>query len=393
MVPSLRTTAGGDHAGRGAAGEPSRIVVAAMATAAVVVAPFVEPAPWPYVAGLVLPVVAFLCWAVRGVHPLLLTALVAGPTLVSQLSSALEPALFLMSMLALALAGWEEPTPLVVGCVAVAVATPVAAVALRPEAGTAWSMWILGTVLPAAMGWSFHRQERLAAQLERARADLAEATAAEERRRIARDVHDLVGHGLAAMLLQVTSARHVLRRDPDAAEEALASAEAVGRRSMQDLRRTVAALRDGDDALAPPPPDLAQVPVLIESARTTGVDVRLATTAGDVAAIEVGSLVGLAAYRIVQESVANATRHAPRATTTVAVGVDAAAGVLGVRVDTAGPLEPDDGEVGRARFGLCGMRERAEGVGGTFAAGPTPDGWRVEAALPLAVTGAGGSAP
>ena len=89
-----------------------------------------------------------------------------------------------------------------------------------------------------------------------------------ERRRIARDVHDFVGHGLAAVMLQVTSARHVLRRDVAAAEDALRSAEEVGRRSMQELRRTVALLRrDDETGVAPPLPSVAEIPGLVEEAR------------------------------------------------------------------------------------------------------------------------------
>ena len=96
-------------------------------------------------------------------------------------------------------------------------------------------IWILGIVFPWAMGRGAARQSHLATQLDASRHELAQQ-ALLERRRIARDVHDLVGHGLAAVMLQITGARHVLRRDPAAAEEALRTAEDVGRRSMQELR-------------------------------------------------------------------------------------------------------------------------------------------------------------
>ena len=110
-------------------------------------------------------------------------------------------------------------------------------------------------MFPWVIGRAVARQLQLAAQLDATRRELAEQALLAERRRIARDVHDLLGHGLAAVMLQVTSARHVLRRDPAAAEEALRSAEDLGRRSMQELRRTVALLRsDEDRAVAPPAP-------------------------------------------------------------------------------------------------------------------------------------------
>ena len=104
---------------------------------------------------------------------------------------------------------------------------------IQDPAELAVGIWILGVTFPWMIGRAVARQLQLAAQLDAARRELARQAVLTERRRIARDVHDLVGHGLAAVMLQVTSARHVLRRDPAAAEEALRSAEEVGRRSMQ----------------------------------------------------------------------------------------------------------------------------------------------------------------
>jgi signal transduction histidine kinase len=232
---------------------------------------------------------------------------------------------------------------------------------------------------------------QLAAALEATRRELAEQAMLEERRRIARDVHDFVGHGLAAVMLQVTSARHVLRRDPDAAEEALRAAEDVGRRSMRELRRTVALLRSDDDdgAVAPPVPVPTglEIPELVEEARAGGLDVGLHVD-GDLASVEPG--VGLALHRIAQEALANAARHAPHARTviTVAVGDDEVTLVA----DTAGPVTPvappPKAEAGRRSYGVVGMRERASALGGELTAGPTVDGWRVSCRLPLRVVDA-----
>jgi signal transduction histidine kinase len=201
-----------------------------------------------------------------------------------------------------------------------------------------------------------------------------------ERRRIARDVHDFVGHGLAAVMLQITSARHVLRRDPAAAEEALESAEEVGRRSMQELRRTVALLRSDDEAaVAPPLPSTSEIPALVDHARAGGLAVELSTR-GDLSLITPS--VGVALYRISQEALANAAQHAPRARTDL--GIEVAEGRACLVAETTGPTTTAPSrESRRARYGLVGMRERATALGGDFSAGPTPEGWRVRCRLPL----------
>ena len=136
--------------------------------------------------------------------------------------------MFLVAVAAVIVARSEGP-PWRIGAVCLAlVASPAVIVALQPSGNRiAWGIWVIGIAFSAVIGRGMYRQERLSDELEAARLQLAVQAQAEERRRIARDVHDLVGHGLAAVLMQVTSARHVLRRDTDAAEEALAAAEAA----------------------------------------------------------------------------------------------------------------------------------------------------------------------
>jgi signal transduction histidine kinase len=238
----------------------------------------------------------------------------------------------------------------------------------------------LGIALPWVIGRAVARQGQLAAQLDATRRELAQQALLAERRRIARDVHDLVGHGLAAVMIQVTSARHVLRRDPAAAEEALLSAEGVGRRSMQELRRTVALLRSDDEAgVAPPLPSAREIPALVDHARAGGLAAELRMR-GDLSRI--APSVGVAVYRIAQEALANAARHAPHAHTVV--GLELADGRVRLVAETTGPaVRGPAGEPERPRYGLIGMRERATALGGEFAAGPTPDGWRVSCSLPL----------
>jgi signal transduction histidine kinase len=204
-----------------------------------------------------------------------------------------------------------------------------------------------------------------------------------ERRGISRDVHDLVGYGLAAVMLQVTSARHVLRRDPASAEEALLEAEAIGRRSMGDLRRTLTALRsDNEAAVAGPPPPVREIPALVEQARATGLAVELEAL-GD--PLPIAQSVGAALYRVAQESIANAARHAPQATT--ALQLEVADGQVVLVAETKGPLETATVEQPeRPRYGLVGMRERATALGGDLDAGPTADGWMVRCRLPTGAT-------
>jgi signal transduction histidine kinase len=182
------------------------------------------------------------------------------------------------------------------------------------------------------------------------------------------------------VMLQVTSARHVLRRDPDAAEEALRSAEDVGRRSMQELRRTVGLLRSDDEpGVLPPVPAATDIPALVDQARAGGLAAELRIR-GDLSTIEPS--VGVALYRIVQEALANAARHAPHARTTV--GIELAERHVALVADTAGPLaDAPPNESGRPRYGLVGMRERAAALGGELTAGRTPDGWRLSCRLPL----------
>jgi signal transduction histidine kinase len=241
-------------------------------------------------------------------------------------------------------------------------------------------IWVVAIAFIWVVGRAVARQERLVVELEGTRRQLAQQALLAERRRIARDVHDFVGHGLAAVMLQVTSARHVLRRDPDAAEEALRSAEEVGRLSMQELRRTVTVLRsEAETGVAAPAPTASEIPALVDQARAGGLAVELHTR-GDLSRISPS--VGLALYRIVQEALANAARHAPRARTML--GLELANGRVALLAETSGPVAVmSASERERPHYGLIGMRERATALGGNLDAGPTRDGWRVRCELPV----------
>lgn len=336
------------------------------AGAAVVYAAVTDPAHPARVAALAAAAGSLAVWAVRPRLPAAaLTVGVLAAVVVAKSSGDLDVGLFVVSLLAIAVAGWESSRAVVLGACAAAAATPLVCNLVHPDDVDA-GVWVLAIVFPGLMSGLFRRQEQLRAELEASRRRELSRAVGEERRRIARDVHDLVGHGLSAMMLQVAGARHVLRRDPDEADAALVAAEDAGRRSLGELRSTVALLRgDGDDPVS-------AVPGLARLLSDPGVEVR---ATGDVERVD--PMVGLTLYRIAQEALLNAARHAPAARTTVAVDVGADRVELRVRSApaSAGP--------GRPGYGLIGMRERAAAVGGELTAGPDAGGWLVRCTAPL----------
>jgi signal transduction histidine kinase len=333
-----------------------------------------------------IPVAAFAVWAfVPGVPLWALTLAVICPVVIAQRDGQLEPLMFEVSVLAFIVGRWASSQTAAIILGLLAVAAPVAASQLQDPSEIAVGIWILGIVFPWAMGRAAARQSNLATQLDASRHELAQQALLSERRRIARDVHDLVGHGLAAVMLQITGARHVLRRDPAAAEEALRTAEDLGRRSMQELRGTVALLRSDDtSASVAPLPSAREIPELVDRARTGGLAVELRTR-GDLALT--APSVGVALYRIAQEALSNAAQHAPRARTVLELEV--ADGWAGLIATTRGPTRAESGdEPERGRYGLIGMRERAVALGGNLEAGPTTEGWRMSCRIPFRAEGA-----
>jgi signal transduction histidine kinase len=261
-----------------------------------------------------------------------------------------------------------------------AVASVVAAVTyLAPEAGINWVPWTTAILFIFMMGLTLRQQRLLIDQLNEAREALSRQAVADERRRIARELHDLAGHTLAAMLLHVTGARHVLGRDPGEARRALVDAETVGRASLDQIRATVAALRTderGTDRALAGSADLGD---LVEAYRRAGLAVELHLD-GPVDRLD-GPL-GTALHRITQEALTNVARHAPGNEVVVAV----AAGPAEVRLtvtDQGRAPTPATTTDGGPHFGLVGMRERARALGGDLEAGPHQDGWRVASILPL----------
>jgi len=236
-----------------------------------------------------------------------------------------------------------------------------------------WGAWVGGTTFAAVACLMGRRQRDLLLQLRVAQRGLAQRAQAEERTRIARELHDVIGHSLTVSLMHVSAARLALDEDRAVAERALAEAERLGRASLDEVRHTVGLLRaeDGSESTAPLPGG-GDVEPLLAQFRAAGAQVR-AEVDPELAAVP--RTVGLAAYRILQESLTNASKHAPGAAIVVRAQVDRDA--VRLVVDSAGPPRSGSG------LGLLGMRERAEALGGSCTAGAGGAGWLVRAELPL----------
>ncbi|MFZ6004903.1 MAG: sensor histidine kinase [Actinomycetota bacterium] len=261
--------------------------------------------------------------------------------------------------------------------VAAAAATPwLVSQVLGGSDAIGWMAWSSATLFTFGLGMGLRTQERVIAELEEAREALAQQAVAEERRRIARDLHDLAGHTLAAVLLHVTGARHVLRRDVDEAERALLDAEAVGRASLDQIRATVAALRTDEHGTDPSLAGSADLADLVEEYQRAGlrIDLRIATDVADLT-----GPVGTALHRIAREALANVARHAPRNAVEVVLAGEGCGVLLRVSDHGRPAAQP---ERGTGHFGLIGMQERARALGGELSAGPTANGWTVSAVMP-----------
>lgn len=236
-----------------------------------------------------------------------------------------------------------------------------------------WAAWFVGTAF-TLVACTFARQLRMTVeQLREAQHQLAERSRAEERNRIAGEVHDVLGHALTVSLLHIGSARLALDEEPEEARRALAEAERLTRESLDEVRASVGLMRVDAPGEAAPLPDATAIPELAESFRRAGAQVEV-TVEGDLAALS--STRGLVAYRIVQEALTNAVKHAPGEPVVVRAAVT---------VDDAIVTIANSGVVDGAAVegsGVRGMRDRAEGVGGRLTAGPTFTGWVVEAVLP-----------
>jgi signal transduction histidine kinase len=220
--------------------------------------------------------------------------------------------------------------------------------------------------------------QELAIRLEREQEQRSDMAVADERSRIAREMHDVVAHSMSVMVIQAGAARKMLDKDPGRAAEALNSIEDTGRRGLAEMRRLLGVLRTEDDrAGLAPQPGMGRIDDLIERARRAGLPVDLSVD-GEPRPLSPG--VDLSAYRIVQEALTNTIKHAGAANARVRVRWGAHRLELDVSDDGQGPYQNENG----SGNGLIGMQQRVKLYGGTLETGPLADGgYRVHATLPV----------
>jgi signal transduction histidine kinase len=228
------------------------------------------------------------------------------------------------------------------------------------------------------VGFLLRTQRQMMIRQNEMQADLAAHAAADERRRIAREVHDVIAHSLTVTLLHVTGARRGLQqdRDIDDAVDALRDAERLGRQAMADIRRTVGLLDQGPSRIAPEP-SISDIAALVDDFRQAGLTVTFAT---DGPHDRVSATVGLALYRITQESLANIAKHAPVSNAAVRLLVSRGSVRLSIVNELPVAFTTRTASDGR---GLHGMRQRVELLGGAIDIGPVGDDWSVRVEVPL----------
>ena len=227
------------------------------------------------------------------------------------------------------------------------------------------------------VGWTMQSRRLRLDAMQREEGEAALRAAADERLRIAQELHDVVAHSLGVIAVQAGVGMHVIDTDPAEARRSLEHISRTSRASLAEIRRMLGLVRSGEAAATyAPTPGLADLPTLADEVAGAGLPVDLAVAA-DAADVPPG--VELAAYRIVQEALTNALRHAHANRATVRL--DVANGSLHVVVTNDG--RGDSGGRGRGGHGLVGMRERVAVYGGTLEVGPDPaGGFRVDATLP-----------
>ncbi len=330
-------------------------------------------APRPLVALAAVAVVAPVPW--RRVHPLAGVVVAFGVLTIVDVVRLLDdgrPGLLLNStaatlVLTYALFRWGSGREVVAGFCAVLVWLPVTTTVDATTAATtvgAYGFFLTAGALGAAVRSYATVRVR---DVERAKA--------QEREQLARDLHDTVAHHVSGIAIQAQAGRAVAATHPDRAVEALATIEDAATRTLTELRGMLGVLRTPHESERAPQPGLSDVERLASDGGRPAVTVSLEGDLDDLA-----PAVGAAVFRLAQESVTNARRHARQATR-VAVNVVGAPGAVRVVVEDDG--HGAGGSPSSGGFGLVGMEERVTLLGGTFAAGPNGhQGWRVEASLP-----------
>jgi signal transduction histidine kinase len=239
--------------------------------------------------------------------------------------------------------------------------------------------WVLGQLRRArAQEVDAIREQMRQAEVGQAQAE--QIAVLTERTRIAREMHDIIAHSVSGMVALADGGRYAAAADPDAAVRALGEISRGGRQTLGELRGVIRALRDPSGQLGGPPPGIADIADLVSSTASRGLHVERRTEG---CPRPVPASTGLAAYRVVQESLTNVVKHAgltARATVTLTWRDD-----LTVEVrDDGGGLAPVPIPLARGGSGLVGMRERTEALSGTLEAGPrSGGGFSVRARIPL----------
>jgi len=266
--------------------------------------------------------------------------------------------------------------------------------ASEPGLGTDWRPRAIATaavsavLTVAALIGVVRRNARIRYDLATERAAVLEAqqdmerrlAAVAERNRIASEMHDILGHSLNVIAVQAEGARYALRNDPDRADQALSDIGHLSRSAVDEVRDLIDVLHTGDEAAdTRPTPSLREVPDLIGTFQHIGTTIRLRID-GDPETIP--SQVGLAAYRIIQESLTNAITHAGRAPIMVRVTIGTRS--IDLLIANGAPVPTGQPHTARHGHGLTGIRERVHTLGGTVDVGPDPTtgGWRVTSHLP-----------
>jgi len=257
----------------------------------------------------------------------------------------------------------------------------------QPGLADSWT-WSLNSVWIFGIGAWIRQKQALVDRAEAAATERARAAVAEERLRIARDLHDVLAHSLAVMVVQAEAADAVLDRDRDIARASLAEVSDTGREALTEVRRVVGLLRDTPprtpEEVKGPPGGLGDLPLLVNRMRSSGLPVSLDMTGHP---HELPEPVGRATYRVAQEALTNVLRHAGPVPTRVRVRVDGTAVVLDVENDSGARASRGEqfGPAGSPGHGLLGMRERARSVGGIVITDTRPGGgFIVHAELPYA---------
>jgi signal transduction histidine kinase len=236
-------------------------------------------------------------------------------------------------------------------------------------------------VVPLISGELIRMRAQRSAAAARTRAEAERRQASEERLRMARELHDVLAHNISMINVQAGVALHLIDQDPRQARTALAAIKEASKEALTEMRSVIGVLRSqGESAPRAPTAGLARLEELLGRARSAGLDVDAEVT-GDRRPLPAGT--DLAAFRIVQESLTNVTRHAGPGPVTARVRIAYGDREVAVRVDDDGRgVSLLDDHPGGS--GINGMRERAAALGGTFAAGPRPEGgFSVRATLPI----------